>query len=154
MTAATATAIQTQSHGDPEPPLADDGEVAALAVADERGSTTTTDDVLVGCALLAAAGAGLLLALGCAVVAAADVAAGAGADADAEPRVTVALPAMLLTADATLPLEPHAASSQVVATMRQANPATVFLTLKLPRTTEVTQLSCAAGDLRSATRAG
>jgi len=82
--------------------------------------------VFVGLPLLAALDAGLWL-LGGAVVAAEDVAA--GGDEDVELRVAVWLEAMLLTADDTLPLEPHAATSQVITTIRPANPPNVFLTL-------------------------
>jgi hypothetical protein len=121
---AIPTAIQNQSHGNPEL-LVDEGVALALGVTDGSGTITTPGEVLIGLPLLAALEAGLLV-LG-AVVAAEDVAA--GGDADAEPRVAVKLEAMLLTADDTLPLEPHAATSQVVTTIRPANPAHVFFTV-------------------------
>jgi hypothetical protein len=126
-TAAIATAIQNQSHGDPELLLVGEGGAVASGVTDGRGGTTAPDEVLVGLPLLAALEAGLRLVLGGAVVAAEVVAA--DGDEGAELRVGVRLEAMLLTADDTLPLEPHAATSQLVTTIRPANPAIVFLTL-------------------------
>ena len=125
-TAAIPTAIQNQSHGNPELLLAGEDVAIAPGVTDGRGATTPADGVFVGLPLLAALDAGLWL-LGGAVVAAEDVAA--GGDEDVELRVAVWLEAMLLTADDTLPLEPHAATSQVITTIRPANPPNVFLTL-------------------------
>jgi len=123
-------AIQNQSHGDTELLPVGEGVVVAPGVMDGCAGTTTPDEVLAGLALLAALEAGLRLGLGGAVVAAEDVAA--GGDEGVEVRVAVKVEAMLLTADDKLPLEPHAATSQVITTIRPANPAQVFLTVDLP----------------------
>jgi hypothetical protein len=123
-------AIQNQSQGDTELPLVGEGVLVAPGVVDGWAGTTGSDAVLVGRALLAALEAGLWLGLGGAVVAAEDVAA--DGDEGVEARVAVMLAAMLLTADDTLPLEPHAATSQAITTIRPANPAQLFLTADLP----------------------
>ena len=125
MTAAIPTAIQNQGHGNPELPLAGEVEAVAPGVTDGTGGTTAPEGVLVCLSLLAALDAGLWL-VGGAFVAVEDVAA--GGDDGVELRVAVRLEAMLLTADETLPLELHAASSQVITTIKPANPAHVFLT--------------------------
>jgi hypothetical protein len=120
-------AIQSQSHGNPELLLAGEDVAVVAGETDGWAGTMASDEVLVGLALLAALEAGLLLVFGGAVLAAEDVAA--GGDEGAELRVAVTLEAMLLTADDRLPLEPHAATSQVITTIRLAKTAHVFLTL-------------------------
>jgi len=122
-------ASQNQSHGDTELLLAGEGVLVVPGVTDGWAGATS-DEVLVALALLAALEAGLWLGLAGAVVAAEEVAA--GDDAGVAARVAVTLAAMLLTADDTLPLEPHAATSQVMTTIRTANPAQLFLTADLP----------------------
>jgi hypothetical protein len=121
-------AIQNQSHGDTELLLVGDGVLVAPGVTDGAG-TTAADSVLAGLALLAALEAGLWLGLEGCVVAGEVAACG---DEGVELRVAVTLEAMLLTADDKLPLEPHAATSQVMTTIRTANPAQLFLTADLP----------------------
>jgi len=101
--------------------------------------------VLVGLALVTAPEAGLLLVLGGAVVAAEDVAA--GGDEGVELRVAVRLEATLLTADdTTLPLEPHAATSQAITTIRLAKTAHFFLTLAPSRTDGLTSARSVRGQ--------
>jgi hypothetical protein len=100
--------------------------------------------VLVGLALVTALEAGLLLVLGGAVVAAEDVAA--GGDEGVELRVAARLEATLLTADDRLPLELHAATSQVITTIRLAKTTHVFLTLAPSSTDGVTSASSVRGQ--------
>jgi hypothetical protein len=135
-------AIQNQSHGDTELPLAGEDVAVVPAVTDGWIGTTAPDEVLVGLALLVALEAALLVGLDGAVLVAEDV--GADGDEGAELRVAVKLEAILLTADETLPLEPHAATSQVITTIRLAKTTHLFLTLE----------ACAAGARRSATLVG
>ena len=130
-TAAIATAIQNQVHGNPE-------LLVAVAVVLGVGDAVTVV-VWVGCALAAgllatgvvAAGVVGALVVGGADVAGADVAGAdvstAGVEA-AEVRPAVKLEATLLTADDTLLAAPQPASS-VVMTIRPANPAPFFRTL-------------------------
>jgi hypothetical protein len=110
-TATIAIAIQTQSHADPELLLAVEDVAVAPGVTDGWAGTTAPDEVLVGRAVLAAV----------------DVAA--GGDEGGELRPAVRLEAMLPTADDTLLVEPHAATSQVITTIRLAKTAHFFLTL-------------------------
>jgi len=158
MTAAIATAIQNQVHGNPELLLV--AVAVVVGVGDAAGGAITMV-VRVGCAL----SAGLLAAgvVGALVVGGADVAGGdvsaaadvagadvvgaevsaagaAGADVPApgvdaaEPRPALTLEAMLLAADdRLLPAEPHAASSPMMMTIRPANPAPCFRTLNPSR---------------------
>jgi len=151
--------IQNQSHGDTELLLAGEGVAVASGVTDGWAGTTTADEVLVGLSLLAVLEAGLRLVLVGAGVDGADVAAAdvaAGGDGDVALRVAVKLEAMLLTADPTLPPEPHPASSQVITTIRPTNPAHVFLTVdpSRARLRRLQLVACAARVLWSATPVG
>src|SRR5215831_14178286 len=147
MTAAIATAIQNQVHGNPELLLV--AVAVVVGVGDAAGGAITMV-VRVGCAVAAgllSAGVVGSLVVGGAEVAGADVSAAAvvagaevsaagtaGAEA-AELRPALALEAMPLAADdRLLPAEPHPASSPMMMTIRPANPAPFFRTLNPSRT--------------------
>jgi hypothetical protein len=151
-TAAIATAIQNQVHGNPELLLV--AVAVVVGVGDAAGGAITMV-VRVGCALAAgllSAGVVGALVVGGADVAGADVSAAAvvagaevsaagaaGADVSAgaeaaEPRPALTLEAMLLAADDTLLAALQPASSPMMMTIRPANPAPFFRTLNPSRT--------------------
>jgi len=146
-TAAIATAIQNQVHGNPELLLV--AVAVVVGVGDVAGGAITMV-VCVGRAVAAGlltAGVVGALVVGGADVAGADVSATAGVEvptagvevsaagaAGAEVCPAVTLAAMLLAADdRLLAAEPHAASSPMMMTIRPANPAPFLRTLNPSR---------------------
>jgi len=168
-TAAIATAIQNQVHGNPELVLVAVGDGLGVGVA-AGGAITMA--VRVGCALsagLLAAGVVGALVVGGADVTGADVSAAAGVEvsaagvevsaagaAGAEVCPALTLAAMLLAADDTLLAAPQPASSPMLMTIRPANPAPFFRTVNpsrmRPRCPH--QAGCPEGVAESATRVG
>jgi hypothetical protein len=157
-TAAIATAIQNQAHGNPELLVV---VAVGLGVGDEAGGAITIV-VCVGRAVAAgllAAGVVGALVVGGADVAGADVAGAevstAGVEAP-ELRPALTLAAMLLTADDTLLAALHPASRPMMMTIRPANPA-LFFRIVNPSRTRLRfphQAGCAEGAAESATRGG
>jgi hypothetical protein len=168
-TAAIATAIQNQVHGNPELLLV--AVAVVVGVGDVAGGAITMV-VRVGRAVaagLVAAGVVGALVVGGADVAGADVSATAGVEVSAAgvevsaagaagaDVSAVTLAAMLLAADdKLLAAELHAASSPMMMTIRPANPAPFLCTLNpsRPWLSPPHQAGCAEGAVESATRGG